>query len=170
VFIVLLEDKTVVVYGASAAHSAALVRAFAGQRSLIFFADSSRDAAEAAARRMIDAGAVAEAAEVDLFDRRQIEEYTAELVEWTGGIDVAVVAIRGEDGDAAQLTAVRTLAERMAAQGSGIIVIMSIADYERDYRELIEQAADHGVAVLPLFCAPARGQRHSVPIDRPAHS
>ncbi|CAL9401057.1 hypothetical protein SUDANB105_01453 [Streptomyces sp. enrichment culture] len=119
---------------------------------------------------MIDAGAVAEAAEVDLFDRRQIEEYTAELVEWTGGIDVAVVAIRGEDGDAAQLTAVRTVAERMAAQGSGIIVIMSISDYERDYHELIEHAADHGVAVLPLFCAPARGQRHSISIDRPAHS
>ncbi|MFH0241965.1 SDR family NAD(P)-dependent oxidoreductase [Streptomyces sp. HK10] len=164
---VLLEDKTVVVYGVTSAHSAAMVRAFAGQRALIFFADSSYDRAEASARQLIDAGAVAEAAEVDLSDRRQFEEYTAELVEWTGGIDVAVVALR-DHGTDAQLTAARTIAERMAAQGSGIIVITPAADgSEQEYRELAEHAAAHGVAVLPIFCAIDQGRNLSATIDYP---
>ncbi|MDN3292804.1 SDR family NAD(P)-dependent oxidoreductase [Streptomyces ficellus] len=164
---VLLEDKTVVVYGVTAAHSAAIIRAFAGQRALIFLADSSRAKAEAAARQIIDAGAVAEASQVDLSDHRQIEEYTAELAEWTGGIDVAVVALEGENADA-QLTAATMVAERMAAHGSGIIVIMSAADgSEREYWQFAERAAADGVAVLPVFGTPNRGQSLNVAIDHP---
>ncbi|MFD3659475.1 hypothetical protein ACFWVF_02540 [Streptomyces sp. NPDC058659] len=164
----LLEDKTVVVYGVTAPHSAVLVRAFASQRALIFLADSSRDNADAAARRIIDAGGVAEAAEVDLFDRGRLQEYTAELVEWTGGIDVAVVAIGGEDAGA-QLTAAETAAEQMAAQGSGMIVIMSATRAnERDYWQFAERAAADGVAVLPVFRAPDPGQCRTVTTDRAA--
>lgn len=162
----LLEDKTVVVYGVTSAHSAAMVRAFASQRALIFFADSSRDRAEAAARQIIDAGLVAEATEVDLFDRRRLEEYTAELVEWTGSIDVAVVAL-GDHGTDGQLTAARTVAERMVAQGYGIIVIMSATgESEQEYREFAEHAAAHGVAVLPVFCAMDQRRNLSATIDR----
>lgn len=163
---VLLEDKTVAVYGVTAPHSATVVRAFAGQRALIFLADSSRGNAEAAARQIIDAGGVAEAAEVDLFDRRALEEYTAELVEWTGSIDVAVVAIGGENAGA-QLTAAGMVAERMAAQGSGIIVIMSaMRASEGDYWQLAERATAYGVAVLPIFCDPDPAQSRTAPTDR----
>lgn len=163
----LLEDKTVVVYGVTSARSAAVVKAFANQHALIFFADSSRDRAEAVARQVIDAGAVAEATEVDLFDRRQLEEYMAELVEWTGSIDIAVVAL-ADHGTDAQLTAARTVAERMVAQGSGIIMIMSATgESEREYRELAEHAAPHGVAVLPVFCTVDQECNLSATIDRP---
>ncbi|MEU6405187.1 hypothetical protein [Streptomyces sp. NPDC046985] len=144
-----------VVYGAAAAHSAAVVRAFSGQRALVFLADSSQDRAETEARRVNDAGGVAQSALVDLLDQNELEEYTAELAEWTGGIDVAVVAVADEEADA-QLAIAGMVAERMAAQGSGIVVIMS-ADRtsERDFWRLTERAAVDGVAVLPVFSAPA---------------
>ncbi|MFD7667714.1 SDR family NAD(P)-dependent oxidoreductase [Streptomyces sp. NPDC059788] len=147
-----LEDKTVVVYGVSDPHGMALTKALARRRALIFLADSVPERAESAARGIIEAGGAAESAEVDLSDGREVEDYTSGVAQWTGGIDVAVVAVGG-DRAVMQLTAARVVASHMAARGRGLIVVTSVrASSERRLRHLARIVAPRGVTVLPVFC------------------
>ncbi|MFH9425733.1 SDR family NAD(P)-dependent oxidoreductase [Streptomyces sp. NPDC017529] len=147
-----LEDKTVVVYGVSDPQGMALAKALSRRRALIFLADSVPERVESAARGIVEAGGAAESAEVDLSDGREVEDYTSGVAQWTGGIDVAVVAVGG-DHAVTQLTVARAVASHMAARGRGLIVVTSVrAASERGLRHLAQHIAPRGVTVLPVFC------------------
>ncbi|MFH8345494.1 SDR family NAD(P)-dependent oxidoreductase [Streptomyces sp. NPDC018045] len=165
-----LEDKTVVVYGVSDPQGVALTKALSRLRALVFLADAVPESVESVARSIVEAGGTAESAEVDLRDRREVEDYTSGVAQWTGGIDVAVVAISGEQA-ATQLTAARAVASHMAARGRGFIVVMSVrAASRRELHQLAEHVAPRGVTVLPVSCDCDAYQSAVLPGGAPAPS
>ncbi|MEV4502883.1 hypothetical protein [Streptomyces klenkii] len=154
-FFMFLEDRTVVVYGTAIPYSATVTRALAGHQALVYLADISMQRAEVAARRINDDGGVAEPATVDLFYRQAVEAYTQEVAEWSGGIDLAVIAIADEN-PAAQLMATETVCAHMVGQGYGIVLTLSSrGTADPEYLRLAERVAPSGVALLPAFGIPA---------------
>lgn len=143
-----LENKSIVLYGVGSPADAALVRLLALGRALVFVADASAVDAEAFARAVVDAGGVAEASEVDLLDREEVESFTAETAAWTGGLDVAVVLMRAADEDA-RLAVAAAAARTMAGRGTGTVVLLFADTVSPEkFGQFAQEAAGKGVQVL----------------------
>jgi NAD(P)-dependent dehydrogenase (short-subunit alcohol dehydrogenase family) len=89
----LLTDKTAVIYGAGGATGGAVARAFAREGARVFVTGRRRDQVDALAKDITAAGGAAEAAEVDALDERAVETHLEAVIQKNGSIDVSFNAI-----------------------------------------------------------------------------
>jgi hypothetical protein len=143
-----LDNQAIVLYGVDALPDADLVRRLVLGRALVYVADRTAVDAEALARRLVDAGGVAEACEVDLLDPQEVEAYTVETAAWSGRLDLAVVGMRNEP-EPARLAVARVAAQAMAECGAGTVVVLAADTITPSrFRELVDDAAAKNVEVL----------------------
>jgi NAD(P)-dependent dehydrogenase (short-subunit alcohol dehydrogenase family) len=89
----LLEKKNAVIYGAGGAVGGAVARAFAREGARVFLTGRHMASVEKVARDIAAAGGVAEAAQVDAFDERGIEEHADAVARKAGSLDISFNAI-----------------------------------------------------------------------------
>ena len=141
----LLENKNAVIYGAGGAIGGTVARIFAREGARVFLTGRTLAKVETVAEEISATGGAAEAAEVDAFDERAVEEHVDAVAEKAGGIDISFNAI---GVDHVQLTPLvemssedfirpvtsyvtthlltaRAAARRMAEKGSGVILTLS---------------------------------------------
>ncbi len=85
----LLENKTVVVYGAGGAVGGAVARAFAHEGARVFLTGRNIDNVNTVAKEISAAGGAVETAVVDALDEKSVTEHLAAVVADAGGIDVS---------------------------------------------------------------------------------
>jgi NAD(P)-dependent dehydrogenase (short-subunit alcohol dehydrogenase family) len=147
----LLENRSAVVYGAGGAVGGAVARAFAAEGARLFLAGRTPEKVEAVAREIRAAGGAAEAARVDAWDERAVEEHVAGVAARAGGVDVLFNAIGMQDVQGRHLTEMstedftrpilvaattqfhtaRAAARHMAARGSGVIMTITAGPSRR---------------------------------------
>lgn len=88
--VVLLKNKYAVIYGAAGAVGSAVARAFAREGATVFLTGRTLAKVEATAS---DIGGTAEAAEVDAFDERAIEQHLKSIIDRVGRIDISFNAV-----------------------------------------------------------------------------
>lgn len=93
----LLENKNAVIYGAGGAIGGAVAHAFAREGANLFLSGRTLDSVERAAKDIRAAGRVAETAQVDALDGREVEAHMAEVEQEAGSIDISFNAIGIED-------------------------------------------------------------------------
>src|SRR6185437_16521208 len=144
--IMLLENKTAVIYGAGGAIGSAVARTFAREGAKVFLSGRSLSKVERVAQEIVAAGGAAEAFEVDALDEDAVEGHIAAVVKKAGRVDVSFNAIAAVPQPGTQgipiaqlpvdafiapitlylrshfLTA-RAAARRMADQGSGVLLM-----------------------------------------------
>jgi NAD(P)-dependent dehydrogenase (short-subunit alcohol dehydrogenase family) len=91
--VMLLENKNVVVYGASGAVGSALARGFAHEGARVFLTGRNLDVIDTVAKEITAAGGKAETAVVDAGDEKAVTEHLAAVVADAGSIDVSFNAI-----------------------------------------------------------------------------
>lgn len=141
----LLENKNAVVYGAAGAMGGAIARAFAREGAKVFLCGRTRRTLDTVAQDIIDTGGQAETAVVDAHDRATVEAHLDAVTGQSGHVDVSLNAVNLHEVQGVPLLdmsvqdfvtpvteAARThfvtataAARRMAAQGSGVIVMLS---------------------------------------------
>jgi 3-oxoacyl-[acyl-carrier protein] reductase len=84
-----LERKTAIIYGAGGAIGGAVSRAFAAEGARVFLAGPDLSAVHVVAREIIEAGGLAETAQVDALDESAIEGHAANVARKTGAIDIS---------------------------------------------------------------------------------
>ena len=89
-----LQRKTAVIYGAGGAIGGAVSRAFAAEGARVFLTGRDLSAVKVVAREVIEAGGLAEAAQVDALDERAVEGHAANVVRKAGAIDISFNAVR----------------------------------------------------------------------------
>ena len=89
----LLQRKTAVIYGAGGAIGGAVSRAFASEGARVFLTGRSLSALNVVAREIVEAGGLAETAQVDAFDERAVEGHAVNVVRKTGAIDISLNVI-----------------------------------------------------------------------------
>jgi NAD(P)-dependent dehydrogenase (short-subunit alcohol dehydrogenase family) len=89
----LLENKNVVVYGASGAVGSALARGFAREGARVFLTGRSLDVIDTVAKEIVAAGGKAETAVVDAGDEKAVTEHLDAVVADAGRVDVSFNAI-----------------------------------------------------------------------------
>jgi len=89
----LLENKIAVVYGAAGSIGETVSRAFAREGAHVFLTGNTLAPLEALAASITDAGARAEAAQVDALDEAAIEAHLQGVIERTGQLDVSFNAV-----------------------------------------------------------------------------
>ncbi|CAA9260996.1 MAG: 3-oxoacyl-[acyl-carrier protein] reductase [uncultured Chloroflexia bacterium] len=93
----LLANKNAVVYGAAGAVGSAVARAFAREGAHVFLAGRTLETLDALAHEIIDAGGMAEAAQVDALDEHALVQHAMSVIETAGSLDITFNAIAGED-------------------------------------------------------------------------
>jgi NAD(P)-dependent dehydrogenase (short-subunit alcohol dehydrogenase family) len=139
------------VYGAGGAVGGAVARAFAAEGARLFLAGRTLESVESVAREVRAAGGAAEAARVDAWDERAVEEHFADVAARAGGVDVLFNAIGMQDVQGRHLTEMsteeltrpiltaattqfhtaRAAARHMAARGSGVIMTITAGPSRR---------------------------------------
>jgi len=142
---VLLEDKNAVVYGGGGRVGGAVARAFAREGARVFLAGRTLSSLEEVAGEIGAAGGTAEAAVVDAFDQRAVDEHADAVAGKAGTIDVSFNAIGHGDVHGspllempyddffrpianamrAQFLTARAAARHMVEQGSGVILAIT---------------------------------------------
>jgi NAD(P)-dependent dehydrogenase (short-subunit alcohol dehydrogenase family) len=89
----ILENKVAVIYGAGGGIGGAVARAFAREGAKVFLTGRQRAGVEAAAKDIVSAGGVAEAAEVDALDEKSIDEHLQSVVGKAGRVDISFNAV-----------------------------------------------------------------------------
>jgi NAD(P)-dependent dehydrogenase (short-subunit alcohol dehydrogenase family) len=89
----LLENKNAVIYGAGGAIGGAVARAFAREGARLFLTGRQLASVEVVAREILDAGGVAEAAQVDALDEVAIEKHLSIVAEHAGRVDISMNTI-----------------------------------------------------------------------------
>lgn len=89
----LLENKNAVIYGAGGAIGGAVARAFAREGARLFLTGRQLASVEVVAREILDAGGVAEAAQVDALDELAIEKHLSAVSENAGSVDISINTI-----------------------------------------------------------------------------
>src|SRR5437016_1794022 len=89
----LLEKKNAVIYGAGGDIGGAVARAFAREGARVFLTGRRLASVDVVAREILDAGGIAEAAQVDALDELGIEKHLGTVVEKAGGIDISINTI-----------------------------------------------------------------------------
>ena len=84
-----LERKTAIIYGAGGAIGGAVSRAFAAEGATVFLTGLDLSAVHVVAREIIEAGGLAETAQVDALDERAVEGHAANVARKTGAIDIS---------------------------------------------------------------------------------
>src|SRR5579885_872387 len=85
----LLEKKNAIIYGAGGAIGGGVARAFAREGARVFLAGRGREALEAVARDIAEAGGSAEVAVLDALDEWAVDEHVRTVVATAGSIDVS---------------------------------------------------------------------------------
>lgn len=141
-----LEHKTAIVYGAGGSMGGAIARAFAREGAEVFLAGRTLEKLDAVAAEITSAGGSATATRLDAHDRKAVEEHADEVARQAGSFDISVNAVGMEhaiqgvplidlaptdflapviDAARTQFLTATAAARRMAAQGSGVIVLLS---------------------------------------------
>jgi len=138
----LLENRNAVVYGAGGSIGGAVARAFAREGARVFLAGRTLAKLDRVAEEIRAAGGVAETAQVDALDEREVDAFVDAVAARAGGIDVSfnlvsygdvhgtpLAEMSYEDFSRPVTTAVRThflttraAARHMIPQGSGVIL------------------------------------------------
>lgn len=128
----LLENKNAVIYGAGGAIGGAVAHAFAREGANLFLSGRTLDSVERAAKDIRAAGRVAETAQVDALDGREVEAHMAEVEQEAGSIGALLIEMSLEDFAKPIVIATRTqfltagaAARRMVKQGSGVILMIT---------------------------------------------
>jgi NAD(P)-dependent dehydrogenase (short-subunit alcohol dehydrogenase family) len=142
----MLEDKTAVIYAAGGAIGGAVARAFAREGARLFLTGRDVTKLDAVAEEIVSGGGVAETAQVDALDESAVEEHLGTVVERAGGVDVSFNAIGpGPAADRLPLTELgadafarpiafytssnfitaTAAARQMSRRGSGVIVTLT---------------------------------------------
>jgi NAD(P)-dependent dehydrogenase (short-subunit alcohol dehydrogenase family) len=146
-----LENRTVIVYGATVPQGIELAHRYGRDHALVYVADLHQTDAETLAHSIVAGGGFADASEVDLLNLDEVRDYTAELAGWNGGIDIAVVAIRPEH-KVLQLPIARTVAGHMT--GDPALIVLVIAELDAgspEFHEFEAAASAAGVSVRPVL-------------------
>src|SRR6266496_5476312 len=85
----LLESKNAVIYGAGGAIGSTVALAFAREGAKVFLAGRTVAKLETVAKKISDAGGMAETAEVDALDEKAIEKHAHEVTQKAGSIDIS---------------------------------------------------------------------------------
>jgi len=89
----ILQNKVAVIYGAAGAIGSAVARAFASEGAKVFLTGRTEAQVRTLADEIVSAGGFAEAAEVDAFDERAIDQHLKSVTEKVGRIDISVNAV-----------------------------------------------------------------------------
>jgi NAD(P)-dependent dehydrogenase (short-subunit alcohol dehydrogenase family) len=89
----LLKDKTAVIYAAGGAIGGAVARAFAREGARLFLTGPNVAKVDVVATDIVAAGGVAETAQVDALDENAVEEHLNTVVDRSGGVDISFNAI-----------------------------------------------------------------------------
>jgi 3-oxoacyl-[acyl-carrier protein] reductase len=139
----LLEDKNAVIYGGGGAIGGAVAHAFAREGANVFLAGRTQAKLEEVAEQIRSAGGVAETAQVDALDERDVDGYVEAVAEKAGGIDVSFNLISYQDVQGTPLAEMgledferpvvkavrsqfltsRAAARHMIGRGSGVILM-----------------------------------------------
>jgi 3-oxoacyl-[acyl-carrier protein] reductase len=142
---VLLRNKIAVVYGGGGPIGGAVSGAFAREGARVFLAGRTRETLDRVAEDIMAAGGEAEAAPVDAFDGRAVDEHADAIAEKAGGIDVSFNAVgRGDIHGTpvvdmpfddfvdpvmialrSQFLIARAAARHMTKRGSGVILAIT---------------------------------------------
>lgn len=101
----LLAGKTAIVYGAGGAIGRAVSLAYAREGARVFVTGRSKTRLEQVATEAVDAGGVAEVAELDATDQAAVTAHAAQVADAAGGIDIAFNATANDDVQGVPLTA-----------------------------------------------------------------
>jgi NAD(P)-dependent dehydrogenase (short-subunit alcohol dehydrogenase family) len=138
----LLQNKSIVIYGAGGGLGSGFARTFAAHGATVFLAGRTGASVEEVAASVTAAGGVAHVAEVDALDEAAVETYLDSVVASAGSIDASCNLVsRGDrhglpivempvddivgpvaNGFRSTVVTARAAARRMAAQGSGVIL------------------------------------------------
>jgi 3-oxoacyl-[acyl-carrier protein] reductase len=139
----LLEDKNAVIYGGGGAIGGAVAHAFAREGANVFLAGRTQAKLEEVAEQIRSAGGVAETAQVDALDERDVDGYVEAVAEKAGGIDISFNLISYQDVQGTPLAKMgledferpvvkavrsqfltsRAAARHMIGRGSGVILM-----------------------------------------------
>jgi 3-oxoacyl-[acyl-carrier protein] reductase len=142
----LLENKSVVIYGAGGAIGSAVSRAFAREGADLYIAGRTVASVRALADEVSVMGVTAEAAEVDALDEAAVQRHLDDVAGRTHAIDVLFDAIGMDDVQGTLLVdmpvehfvqptfkamrtkfvTARTAARKMAQRGSGVIMSVTV--------------------------------------------
>jgi NAD(P)-dependent dehydrogenase (short-subunit alcohol dehydrogenase family) len=89
----LLENKTAVIYAAGGAIGGAVARAFAREGARLFLTGRDVAKVDGVAEDIVAAGGVAETTRVDALDQQAVEEHLDTVVDRAGGVDISFNAI-----------------------------------------------------------------------------
>lgn len=89
----LLKDKVAVIYGAGGAIGGAVAEAFAHEGAKVFLAGRTLSKLDSVAERIKSSGGFAEAAKVDAYNEKEVEEFLNKIVEKAGRIDISFNSI-----------------------------------------------------------------------------
>src|SRR5215207_666741 len=89
----LLENKTALIYGAGGAIGGAVARAFAREGARLFLTGRHVAKMDAVSEEVVAAGGVAETAQVDALDENAVEKHLNTVVERAGDVDISFNAI-----------------------------------------------------------------------------
>ncbi|MEU2036869.1 SDR family NAD(P)-dependent oxidoreductase [Nocardia amamiensis] len=140
-----LIGKNAVVYGAAGSMGGAVARAFAREGAHVYLVGRTQTTLDAMAMEITDLGGRATATRIDVFDQAAVEAHADRVVEQAGRLDisfnavgmsavqdVSLIDMKLEDFMTPIMDAARShfitataAARRMAAQGSGVIVLLS---------------------------------------------
>lgn len=140
-----LENKNAVVYGAAGAMGGAVARAFAREGARVFLAGRTQASLDKLADEIRRDGGAAETAQVDATDRPAVESHADQVAAAAGSIDISFNAISFSVVQGVPLVdmsledfmvpvtqlcrthfvTATTAARHMAAQGSGVIILLS---------------------------------------------
>ena len=90
----LLEDKHAVIYGAGGGIGGGVARTFAREGARVFLTGRTREALEAVAADIRDAGGSAEVDVLDALDEQAVEEHVRTIISRADSIDVSFNLIR----------------------------------------------------------------------------
>ncbi|MBC7827658.1 MAG: SDR family oxidoreductase [Chitinophagaceae bacterium] len=141
----LLKNKNAVIYGGGGAIGGAVARAFAQEGAKVFLAGRTLASLEKVRNDIIGSGGIAEIAQVDAMNEKEIEMHANEVVKTVGSIDISFNAISLADvqgkplADMTQenfsqpvMNAMQTqfltatnAARHMMKQGSGVILAIT---------------------------------------------
>ncbi|SRR6185437_11136125 len=95
--LMLLQDKTAIVYGAAGPVGAAVAGAFAREGAQVVLAGRTQQTLAKVADQIRDAGGAAQTAVVDVTDTAAMRAHAAEAAAASGGIDIAFNATSNDD-------------------------------------------------------------------------
>ena len=148
----LLDDKVVVIYGASGAIGSTVARAFAREGAILYLTGRHKAPVEALAKEIQADGEFARAAEVDALDEKAIDKHLQSVIDKEGRIDVSFNAIGVPGAKILGAPLVDIDADKFS---------LAIADYTRSYFLTARLAARRMIpkksgVIMTITALPAR--------------